>query len=382
MPSRTTTTTFALTGFCVLLSLLFASPASAAPHSKYVVTDLGTLGGANAVAFWVTDSGDVVGFSDTGQMDSNGLFTQHGFRWHRGTMHDLGTPNGNFTYAFSANDEGRVAGQTFLPDDFTGHAALWNKNGALTDLGTLGGTNSYANAISSEDQLTGTSQTTSPDPFFGQQQHPFFWEKGLMTDIGTLGGVNGFGSGINKNGEVVGGTAVNATLVPPFRGPPFFAFHWKDGVMTKLEANNAVESFAIAINDRSQVAGEFSFVDSNGNVITHACLWEKVDGRDSGYGRARDLGTLAGDPHSEAYGLNSKGQVVGATGPLFVELFVNSHAFLWRKGSMFDLNTMIPANTGLQLIAANWINNRGQIAAQAVDSGGISHAILLTPADD
>ncbi len=66
-----------------------------------------------------------------------------------------------------------------------------------------------------------------PDPFFGQQFHPFLWEKGLMTDLGTLGGSDGFTTGINKVGQAVGGANVNDTVVPPFTFPPFFALPGK-----------------------------------------------------------------------------------------------------------------------------------------------------------
>jgi uncharacterized membrane protein len=43
------------------------------------------------------------------------------------------------------------------------------------------------------------------------------------------------------------------------------------------------------------------------------------------------------------------------------------HAFLWEHGVLTDLNTLIPANSDLQLIAAYGINARGQIAALAFE---------------
>jgi hypothetical protein len=48
-----------------------------------------------------------------------------------------------------------------------------------------------------------------------------------------------------------------------------------------------------------------------------------------------------------------------------------------------DLNTLIPAGSGLELESANWMNDDGVIAAQAVltDGGnsGDSRAVLLIP---
>jgi probable HAF family extracellular repeat protein len=92
------------TGLCLLIAacilLGLSMQVGAAPHTRYIVKDLGTLGGDNSYAIAVADSGDVVGYSDTGHIDSNGILTQHGFRWRHGTMYDLATPNGNFTYAY------------------------------------------------------------------------------------------------------------------------------------------------------------------------------------------------------------------------------------------------------------------------------------------
>jgi probable HAF family extracellular repeat protein len=60
--------------------------------------------------------------------------------------------------------------------------------------------------------------------------------------------------------------------------------------------------------------------------------------------------------------------------------FAIIHAFLWEKGVLTDLNTLIPANSGLQLIEAFGINAHGQIVAGAFEfSTGNVHAVLLTP---
>ena len=124
----------------------------------------------------------------------------------------------------------------------------------MTDLGTLGGNDSFPTSIGGEDKVVGGAQTGQPDPFFGQQIHPFLWKRGLMIDLGTLGGSDGFAAGINEVGQVVGCTSVNGIVVPPFTVPLFFAFLWQDGVMTNLGAMGGIESVALGINNRSQVA--------------------------------------------------------------------------------------------------------------------------------
>ena len=373
----------------------------AQPH--YSITDLGSLGGSNSYPWGINDRGQVVGWSETTDIDPNSGFpTFHAFLWEKGVMHDLGTLGGRYSQARlgGINSNGQVVGEAETstvdpnnPPFFAWHAFLWEK-GAMRDLGTLGGTYSYAIGIDSESRVVGAAQTDEPHPFFGQQYHPFLWEKGVMRDLGTLGGNLGFATGIsvieapqareegvadkerarNSRFQVVGGSIVDNNPTPPFLFP-MFSFLWEDGVMTNLGALGGVQSFPEAINDRSQVVGEFTVLDSVGTGISHAFSWKD--------GLKQDLGTVAGDSDSIAYAINHKGQIVGGSGSGFIDLPFNPvHAFLWEHGVLTDLNTLIPANSDLQLIAAYGINARGQIAALAFEfSTATVRALLLNPHD-
>jgi hypothetical protein len=55
---------------------------------------------------------------------------------------------------------------------------------------------------------------------------------------------------------------------------------------------------------------------------------------------------------------------------------------LWDDGSIFDLNALIPSGSPLYVQSADTINDRGEIAAQAVDANGNGHAVLLIPCDE
>jgi hypothetical protein len=63
-----------------------------------------------------------------------------------------------------------------------------------------------------------------------------------------------------------------------------------------------------------------------------------------------------------------------------------SHGFIGQDGVVTDLNTLIPEDSNLRIVAASNINERGQISGMAsVIAGpdaGIVHAILLTPVDE
>ena len=46
---------------------------------------------------------------------------------------------------------------------------------------------------------------------------------------------------------------------------------------------------------------------------------------------------------------------------------------------MTDLNTVIPATSGWQLLQAVSINDRGQIVGSGINAAGQTHGFLLTP---
>jgi uncharacterized membrane protein len=60
------------------------------------------------------------------------------------------------------------------------------------------------------------------------------------------------------------------------------------------------------------------------------------------------------------------------------------HAFLWENGKMKDLTKMTP--TGIELVVAMGINDRGEIAALGRVAGddftGVQHVFLLIPLTD
>ncbi len=155
---------------------------------------------------------------------------------------------GDFWGPYDINDRGQIV---------SGYGFVWH-DGARTDLGTVGGSLSFAQAINENGQVAGHSQ------------HAFLWQDGVMTDLGTLGGDVSDAVDVNDEGQVVG----NSFTVPGLNGHiPQHAFIWQNGVMTDLGALGGTFSRAAAINDKGPVVDDTSIASGN-QAREHAFLWE------------------------------------------------------------------------------------------------------------
>ena len=188
----------------------------------------------------------------------------------------------------------------------------------MVDLGTLGGTNSAAQGVSSDGAVVvGFAGTTG-----NAANRAFRWTGAGMVDLGTLGGTNSAAHGVNADGSVVVGLS-EITANAAAR-----AFRWTGAGMVDLGTLGGTNSVALGVNaDGAVVVGASQ---TTGDAANHAFRWTSAG--------MVDLGTLGGT-NSAALGVNADGAVVvgwagtTATGPF--------HAFRWTAaGGMADLGSL------------------------------------------
>ena len=373
--------------------------AHAAQWKNGMITDLGALPvNNNSAAGSINDFGWATGQSQSSVIDPIlGVPAFHGVLWKQGQIIDLGTlPGGYESLGIYVNNAGQVIGFSTIntnPDPlgffFATHTFIW-QNGDKLDIGTLGGDDTFPGASCSNPPpgvvVGGSSTTTIPNPDTGLPTFaPFLWRNGKMVDLGTLGGTNGFAQCANHRLQIIGVSSVaanpaacNAPAVEPEgAGPGCHAFFWENGVMTDLGTLGGDNSAPIWLNDVGVVVGSADLPGPSGSQTHDAVVWIN--------GKIHDLGTISGDACSRGRGLNARGQVVGGSSDCFNFL----HAFLWENGGpIVDLNTLIPPGSGVQLTNAFNINDGGEILAKAAplgftpnDDADLGHLVLLIPCD-
>ena len=376
---------------CLGLALaMSAAPASAQEHpsiqnaapARYVVIDLGTLGGSFSLAYGINDNGQIDGFSTL-----PGDNVVHSFLYNHGAMTDLGTLGGPNSQSFAnLNNATQVAGyaETSISDpngeDFCGFGTnliclgfVW-QNGIMTPLNTLGGSNSQAAAINNRGQVAGYAETGTADPNCPPPQvsqfRPVTWSSGHIQQLPLYpGDTEGAAFWINNEGDTVGASGSCAPYDPRYALPlqPRHALLWRHGVRP-IDLGNLggeLENAAFAINDRDQIVGAS---DISGDTYQHAFLWQRSV--------MTDLGTLPGDVVSAAVAISNRGQVTGVS----ADPNGNIRAFLWQNGVMYDLNDLIAGQSPLYLLHGFGVNSSGEIVGFAVNtSTGEVHGFLAIP---
>jgi len=349
--------------------------------SYTVVKYPSSLGGTVSRGTAINNQGLVAGFSNL----ADG--TRHAAIWRDGTITDLltlGGPGSTVPWP-GINNNGIVVGISLtnevdlLDEDWSCEAGgfiptttnlacrgFWWENGAMHELPTLGGTHGFATEVNSTGQIVGWAENLVHDPTcVGVQTLQFravLWEpkKGTTQELPPLHGDSASAAtAINEQGQVVGISGKCDQAVGRFSA--LHAVLWDHGTPTEIpNLGGTTWHTPMDINERGDVVG-FSNPpgpgDPEGEFIAHAFFWEKHSDQ------AVDIGVLDGDSFSEAFAINSRGQVVGVSfgGPN------GSHAFLWQNGVLRDLNGLVDIAPDV-LQSAQDINDAGQITGRVRDA--------------
>lgn len=316
----------------------------------------------------------------------------HAAVWY--TVTDLGTLGGAESYAMSINNAGQISGYSFRTGSADRQAFIYS-GGVMHDLNTSTYISSQAMSINADGQVIGFGNLDA------NTRRALIFSGGAIQELGTLGGTASSGSGINASGQIVG----NSTLP---ESTNFHAFLYSSGAMQDLGTLGGTRSAAIGINDAGLIVG---YSRITGSTTEHAFLYSN--------GKMQDLGTLGGNS-SQAWRINNSGQIVG-----YSKLGNDTHAFLYSDGTMKDLGVLAPGHgsqatsinnlgnvvgfdfnssptytstailysngtltelNSLILPGSNWsltaawgINDLGQIVGNGANPAGQNHAFLLTP---
>ena len=323
---------------CVLVVSACAQGAA-----TYTVTDISPGG-----YFRINDNGQVVGDMMGGSTAS---------LWEGGIVTDLGGLPG---YAWCAAEGLSLSGQYMagyvLNVDYgDGVGLLWD-NGVKSQLNPLpGDAGCIVLNVNDSGRVAGCSSTTGTS----DDQHPAYWQDGIAYALPTLGGEYGSALDINNSGVMVGDS-----MRADGRDVPCM---WIDGWAIDLGILSGYNSgWSRAINESGNAAINFSSPQPGMPRYT-AALWDE--------GVITPIHAIGTRPSTYSYDVNELDQVVGM---LCVNSSTDLHAMLWDDGVTYDLNALIPADSGWELQVARSINDRGWIVGQGTYNGE-TRRFLLTP---
>lgn len=349
-------------------------PSAAKGYEKFVVTDLGTLGGKRIYVHGINNLTQIVGEAET----SSNVF--HAFLWQKGQITDLGAYPDDFSTvphaspirvnlpaassAVSINSKSEVVGQSeSTSGGFEYHAVIWNQ-GQIGDLGVVLYGDSAATKINDNGQVIGNSIEDDDLPLTRKYySKPFL----LQNNQSKLLPLAPESASINNKGEIIGAPlGAPHSLVIQTNG--------KQKRLTGIVLSKRV--FRTVINDKEQViVVETDYADESPDgyplAPAYSTWWQ--------HGKAVKLSGSKSYPIAEAKDINNHGDIVGWVRQKHTEQYpVPGAAALWRQGILIDLNSEIDKKLGWQLQDAAAINDKGEIAGSG-QWNGKEHAYLLEP---
>jgi probable HAF family extracellular repeat protein len=336
-------------GSLVAPALLQAAP----PGRKlsFRITDLGTLpNGDYSSALAINNQGQIVGLSSTGDTIVSGLLRDtRAVLWQNGTVIDLVEKQFIAPQASRINNRGQILiTWQYIGADRQGgvpppepYAVLWDRKVQHV---WRARDNFLPNNLNDQGLLVGNDMRGN--------ETTMVWRDGKLNPVLLpKNAVSSQACAINNAGTVAGVCRILGDL----NSDNLFV---TDRTGINMVVSNAQRGDFVcgAINQRGQVVGTFRETVSR---VAHLFLWQD--------GKLADLAVLG--RNGEINGVNSAGHAVGRTD-------VGACAYI--DGALYDLNALLPHDSGWQLWQAAGINDHGQIVGSGVLHGQ-SRAFLLTP---
>ncbi len=222
----------------------------------------------------------------------------------------------------------------------------------------------------------------------GESSQAVAWVGGKIVDLGE-----GIATAISPNGNfIVGQSLVSDGHGDSLGEPALFG-----KTIVPIDSGGNGGGFAYDVNDSGVIiynggagGGYYSggkghaigtvsttaYAINNENIIVGGNGTQAMCYRDISKKQLMTYPSLAGTTNDEGIAENNYGLFVG-------EAFgstTGARAVLWENGQPIDLNSLIPAGSGVTLTVGRSINDKGEIVALGtVDNFGTTHAFLLAP---
>ncbi|UOA07090.1 DUF3466 family protein [Methylobacter sp. S3L5C] len=212
----------------------------------------------------------------------------------------------------------------------------------ITDIGTLGGTESFAYSISNSGEVIGSSRLLGDT-----ETHSFLYKNGKIMDLYPFNSENIQTAGsISTNGDQIASGAINNGIYYPA------IYNIKTSKITILDSLGGITPYkfngvATSINNSGQAVG-YSYIN---NINRHAFLYNK--------GAVTDIGSFGG--YSGATAINNKGMIAGFSSDLYNG---RAHAFFYTNGVMKDIDPVAPLDFSRSESYARDINKNGAVVGE------------------
>ncbi|MFL5962431.1 MAG: DUF6531 domain-containing protein [Gaiellaceae bacterium] len=238
----------------------------------------------------MSDRGDVVGLSTSHSSFMHGFFLLNGF------MLDLMPEwGGRNTWLNHVNGKGQAVGSIegwlFAPNG--GQHAVLVDNGAVSDLGALGGSEATLFGINDSGRMVGVARMAD----------------GLYHAVAgaTVGGFTDLGAGADSYAWAISNTGIIVGARGPFGIGSAFVVDGSGLHTLPLLGRTGTSAGAFAVNDDGVVVGTADVKTGTKTYESHAVLWKD--------GQIVDLNSFVPDGSgwllTHAEGINDKGQIVG-----------------------------------------------------------------------